>query len=275
MSRKPGSVLAAYLHPGGAVQHSFASALMSLGTYDAAHHGRLLAAGGPLSVRCPTNALVDARNLVVRQFLDEELCEWLWFVDSDMGFDPDALDRLVDAADPETRPVVGALTFGLRCEEPDGKGGYFTRPFPVMYAFGIDPNGHRGFAQVPDYPGNTLVQVAGTGAACLLIHHTAAERLRDKYGDTWFDQTKYPDGRLVSEDLSFCFRLNTAGLPVFVHTGVKTTHAKQIWLSEQDYLDRLLLDKLLPRESPVPPGVQVADPPAETTTAGMGMAATP
>ena len=40
------------------------------------------------------------------------------------------------------------------------------------------------------------------------------------------------------EDLSFCMRANALEIPVHVHTGVKTTHLKHLWLDERIY-DRL------------------------------------
>jgi len=236
-----GSVLVCYLHPATEVQHSFAVSLMSVVNYDAANHRRLFTSAGPLMMRCGTGGLVDARNKAMAHFLDEAAEEWLWFVDTDMGFRPDTVDRLVDAADPVERPVVGALCFGLRQGDPDGYGGYETSPFPTIYGWDAGPDGKPGFRAAADYPRDTVVQVAGTGAACLLIHRTVAEKVRAEHGDTWFDPVRYQDGRLVSEDLSFCYRLAGLQIPVHVHTGVRTTHAKQIWVGELQFLAHKLM----------------------------------
>jgi hypothetical protein len=40
---------------------------------------------------------------------------------------------------------------------------------------------------------------------------------------------------MISEDLSFCVRANALSIPIHVHTGIPTTHAKRLWLSEEDY----------------------------------------
>jgi hypothetical protein len=99
-----------------------------------------------------------------------------------------------------------------------------------------DPKrGHYGFANRFIYPPETLVQVAGTGAAFLLIHRSVLERVRAEYGEQWFNLIQYEDGTTVSEDLSFCYRLLEHQIPVFVHTGVKITHHKEMWLDEHDY----------------------------------------
>jgi GT2 family glycosyltransferase len=231
-----GTVLVCYLHPATEIQHSFSVSLMGLVNYDAANCQRLFSSAGPLMMRCGTGGLVDARNKAMKHFLDEASEEWLWFIDTDMGFQPDTVDRLIEAADPDHRPVVGALCFGLKQGDPDGYGGYETAPFPTVYAWEQGPDGQVGFRAATDYPRNSVVRVAGTGAACLLIHRSAAEKVRAEHGDCWFDPVRYPDGRLVSEDLSWCYRLAGLQIPVHVHTGVRTTHAKTVWVGEQQFL---------------------------------------
>ena len=233
---REGSVLAAYVHPGTEIQHSFHVSLMAVVNHDVAHHQRLFGEAGPLMMRAGTGGLVDARNRIMAYFLDQSEAEWLWMVDTDMGFPANVVDLLVDAADPAARPVVGALCFSLRQGDGDGLGGYLTWPQPTIYGWGQDASGNAGFVAAADYPRDTLVQVNGTGAACILIHRGAAEKLRAEHGDTWFDPVKYPDGRWVSEDLSFCWRLGRLGIPIYVHTGIRTTHAKTVWVGEREWL---------------------------------------
>jgi len=229
-----GLVQMAYLHP-HTVSHSWHQSVMQMVAYDMLHNERIMRTGGPFMTSCGTGALVESRNLVMTRWLDDTPHEWLWWIDTDMGFAPDTVDRLLAAADPAERPVVGGLCFGAREVRQDGMGGRRVMPAPTIYNPATDTRGQVGFATRWHYPDNTLVQVAGTGAACLLIHRSAAQAVRDKHGDAWFDPVRYPDGRWVSEDLSFCWRLSTLRIPVFVHTGVKTTHHKMVWIGEEDY----------------------------------------
>jgi GT2 family glycosyltransferase len=230
-----GLVQVAYLHP-HTVSHSWHESMMRMVAHDAAHDARVVATGGPFMIRCDSGGLVEARNLAVQRFLDETEHEWLWFIDTDMGFLPDVVDRLLAAADAAERPVVGALCFGLREMAYDGYGGRRVTPVPTLFMPATTPEGHTGFTTRWRFPEDTLVQVAGTGAACLLIHRSVLEKVRAEHGDGWFDSVRYGDGRPVSEDLSFCARLGRLGVPVFVHTGVKTTHHKQFWVSAADYM---------------------------------------
>lgn len=235
------TVLAAYVHPATQIEHSFHQSLMALANWDAAHHQRVIRSGGPLQMRCGTSGLVEARNKIMAHLLDVAADPWLWMVDTDMGFPADAVDRLVEAADPVERPVVGALCFGLRQVEPDELGGWRTAPFPTIYDWGEDSRGLPGFGVRARYPRDTVTRCAATGAACLLVHRDVAGKLRAEHGDHWFDPVRYQDGRPLSEDLSFCYRLARADVPLYVHTGVRTTHAKQVWVGEGDYLSHLAL----------------------------------
>lgn len=234
---RPGTVQVAYLYPNdySVVSYSWHHSMMALLGWDGRHHSRILSTDGPLAISSGPLGIVEARNMAVSHFLDTPY-EWLFFIDTDMGFHPDTVDRLVAAADPQERPVIGGLCFALREIGHDDFGGRRLAPVPTLFGLARDPEkDHIGFVPRMRYAENTLTQVAGTGTACLLIHRSALVAMREKFGHEWFDQVAYGDGKIISEDLSFCWRLSALGIPLFVHTGVRTTHHKQIWVGEQDY----------------------------------------
>lgn len=246
------SVQIAYMH-GGQVSHSWHQSLMNTIAYDKSI-GLDVIERAPFAVHCSgPNSLVEGRNMAVSHFLDKTDCEWLFFVDTDMGFHPDALERLLVAADPEARPIVGGLCFALKHIHPDQMGGMRVLPVPTLFMWAQNENQGWGFANRFRYPPETMVQVAGTGAAFLLIHRSVLQEMRDKFGDTWFNFVQYDDGTQVSEDLSFCYRAGQIKKPIFVHTGVKITHHKEFWLSEADYTmpDREPMQKMMDQAYPV------------------------
>jgi GT2 family glycosyltransferase len=236
MSVDPGSVLLAYLHP-NTVSHSFSQSISMVFSFDLAHEARLARGGGPAMFRCGVGSLVEARNDCIRHFLDDTQAEWLWVVDTDMGFPADTLERLVAAADPVERPVVGALCFSMRENKSDGSCGWDTSPAPTLFGWAKRADDDEfGFVVRWDYSVGALTKVAGTGSACILIHRSAVEKVRLAHGDTWYDRVVYAQGKKkVSEDLSFCYRLGTVGVPVYVDCSVRATHHKEVWLGEWDY----------------------------------------
>ncbi len=209
--------------------------------YDLGASQRLYRSDRPfIRVTAGTMGLVAARNEIVRGFLDNTEAEWLVFIDTDMGFSSDSVDRLIASADPENRPVVGALCFALKKEAGNDFYAQSNSLKPTLYQYHELEN-EVGFASIEEYERNALVEVSGTGAACLLIHRSALEKIRKNIGDVWFDQITHPTGdhgkpRQFSEDLSFCVRLAALDIPIYVDTSVKTTHEKgALYLDEPTY----------------------------------------
>lgn len=231
--RSDTSVTVAYVHP-NEVAHSWHLSLLDLVGYDLSHHQRVMA-GGWLGMRCGTDGLPAARNAAVAKFLAEKDSDWLFWIDTDMGFAPDIVDELLATAHPVQRPIVGALCFAQRELTPDGMGGHRCQAAPTIYDW-VSAGDRAGFMGRADYPINSVVRCAGTGSAAVLIHRSVFERVQDANGPVWYDRVLNQSmNQLVSEDLSFCMRAGALDIPVHVDTGVRTTHLKQVWLSEQDF----------------------------------------
>lgn len=229
-----GIVQVAYLHREH-VSHSWVESMRGMWEYDLDHGRRI--ARKPLNLRCGSGLVASTRNYGARLFLDHTPHEWLLWIDTDMGFAPDSVHRLLEeAADPVKHPVAGALCFAYMETQYDGMGGWRRTIVPTMYRLGTEEgSGKPSFCYYGDYVDNTVTQVAGTGGAFLLIHRTVLEKLRAEHGDHWFDQMYDHAGDIIGEDIAFCGRLLAAGVVPVVHTGVKTTHHKELWLSELDY----------------------------------------
>lgn len=101
-----------------------------------------------------------ARNQLVRMFLDRPDGEWLLFLDSDMVFPQDTILRLLGAAAKANTKIIGGL-----CVMAGELG-----PIPTLFQRDDVP-GSDGMTRVQfDYPDNSLLQVAATGGACLMVH---------------------------------------------------------------------------------------------------------
>lgn len=227
-----GSVTLAYLH-GNDVAHSWHLSMLNLLTYDLAHAQRLVR-GNFMATRCGTGGIVEGRNTAAERFLQTDV-EWLMWIDTDMGFAADAVEQLVAAAHPVERPIMGGLCFTQQETGVDGFGGFRTSPSPTLFRWADAGDGREGFVPWYDYPADTVVQVAATGSAFILIHRSVLEKLGEP-GPFWYNRLTNPTtGQLLSEDLSFCGRAVQAGFPIHVDTRVKTTHMKTQWVSEADY----------------------------------------
>ncbi len=231
-SSQPGhipGVVIAYIHPGQVSSYFTESLLVTL----------LSDFGGPR--RRIVNILQEwssanvsaARNTVTARFLDARTADgatvgdWLLWIDSDMQWEPEVFDLLLDAADPVDRPIVGGLCFGMM----RGK------LVPTIYQFGQE-DGDLVTYRVEEYERDAIVRCAATGAAFLLIHRSALEKMRAaNFNEAfpWFQEVQIRH-RPVGEDIAFCLRAAQVGLPVFVDTRAKIGHHKSHLLTEPLFL---------------------------------------
>lgn len=222
-----GKVTVAYVHEPTTVGYNWHRSYLKLVMHEMGRDDPSIE--GELPVKYPTGGLVEARNTAVERFLESD-DDWLFWIDTDMGFDGDIVERLLAVADPVDRPVIGALCFTRREVDNDGQSGKLIVPHPTIYLWAETPGGN-GFVPFDDYPRNgELVKCSATGSAAVLIHRSVFDRI----GGNWYGLVASPiEGVPFSEDMSFCVRCAQHDIPIYVHTGVKTNHLKEVWLSEE------------------------------------------
>lgn len=204
---------------------------MALVGWDISHDRRL---NGWASIKCASGGIPEGRNELGKALLASDN-EWLFMIDADMGFEPVALDQLLSIADPVERPIVGGLCFAQREAYDDGANGFRCVPRPTIFDWVQHDDGHWRFTGRTHYPVNSLIKSAATGGAFIVIHRSVFEKIRDSEGECWFDRVRGTDGSLIGEDISFFVRCQALDIPLFIHTGIRTTHLKQLWLGEQDF----------------------------------------
>jgi GT2 family glycosyltransferase len=231
-------VVIANLHPGD-VSSSFQESMEDTFELD---RGRLRQPDGRRAVMhslCGAGQIVRGRNSCATAFLDgHPQADLLMFIDSDMGWDPDAVEFLAQTIDATGLPILGGLCFGARPlpAMPGQQRGHEIDVFPTLYAW--NTHGQAAFDTKYDYPPDEIVEVAATGAAFIMIHRRVLEAIRADEGDEFFTPvTVEGHNKPFGEDMSFCLRARNLGYPTHVHTGVKTSHRKDMWVTERTYRD--------------------------------------
>ena len=224
------TVCVSWISP-GEVRHEFVESIMSMNLYFSERGRKVVRAfvglqSGP--------RIAEARSKVVEAFA-ETRAEWLLMIDSDMVWEADALDKLLETADPVDAPIVGGLCFGGRADKP---------MFPTIYSVVADDDGNfHGVNSVIEYPKDSVIKVGATGAAFLLVHRDVFVKMRKAFGKLpggepnpypWFVEASN-GGKPYGEDISFCIRALALDIPIYVDTRVKIGHIKTRVLSESAY----------------------------------------
>lgn len=168
-----------------------------------------------------------ARNKICHEFLTAHRAPWLLMCDTDMVFAADALGRLVGSASPDARPIIGALCWS----QNDGA----ADPYPTIYDL-LENDGQLAFTRPAIWERSALLKVSATGAAFLLMHRDALEKIAAGSGDQaapWFRESAVGAPlALMGEDMTFCLRAGAAGIPIFVNTAVQVGHMKPVMLGK-------------------------------------------
>lgn len=229
----PLKLVIAHLHP-GEVSTSWQQSLMNTIAYDQAHNQRLFDQRGRLgliSSHAGAGQLDRARNEGCAKFLDEHPdADLLMFIDSDMGWDADTVERLALTMEVSGLPIVGGLCFGQRVAGIGAQQSMAVEFFPTLYQW-VESG---GFDTAHEYPPDALVEVGATGAAFVMISRACLEGIRAAEGDTWFTPVDVA-GRRFGEDMSFAIRARRCGFPLHVDTGAKASHMKSVWFTDSDY----------------------------------------
>ncbi len=171
-----------------------------------------------------------ARNLFASLVLEDESYTHLLFIDSDMGFSPSLIAKMIAFQ----KPVVGVIAprrrFDYKTYFELGKsldnpltskllGAEYIGTNSIVASKG--PNGAKNI-EIRD----GFVQVRGVGTGILLIERSVFERIRARFPDQWvekpgkqgegaglrggllhcFDPERGPDGLYPGEDVAFCRR---------------------------------------------------------------------
>ena len=150
--------------------------------------------------------ITKARNDLVKDLKGD----WLLFIDADMKFNTDALNKLLA----HNLDIVGGLCFRR------------VPPFnPTIYK---RMEGHMKWQWQENYPKNSLFEVDATGSAFLLIKRKVFESIPYP----WYEYKKE-----LSEDLLFCHKAKEAGFKIWIDSNVKIGHLGMMPIDE-DYFEK-------------------------------------
>lgn len=162
-----------------------------------------------------SNSLVyDSRNLLAAKAIDDD-CDYVLWIDSDMVFNADLLEKLLEKI--EGKDFISVLAF--------------TRHIPVSpNAYVIDASKQSlRYKLIKNYPKNQLFKVDAAGFGTVLTSAKILKAVFDKY-----ERPFNPDMGL-GEDLAFCYRARQLGFDLWCDSSVKVGHVGRYVYGENDY----------------------------------------
>lgn len=179
---------------------------------------------GDIGFAISSSSLVyDARNNLAKQAVDGGFDRILW-LDSDMDFDTDLLERLTSDLEEHKLDIVGGIYFSRK--EPIvpvvyQKVGYYhdeeldtVTPCALNYY---------------EYPKDELFPCEGIGFGAVLVTVDLVKKVQEKYGLPFSPVLGF------GEDLSFCIRARDVGATIMCDSRIKVGHVGNKAYTEKDY----------------------------------------
>ena len=163
-----------------------------------------------------SSLIYDARNRLAHKAAIEGFDRVLW-LDSDMTYPPDLMERLASHLDAGIEMVSGLY---IKRKAPIE---------PVIYKSGtLDTPTNDPYL---DYPRDALFEVAGCGFGAVMMTADLIRAVGDAYGAPF---SPVPG---AGEDLSFCYRVRALGRKIWCDSAIKLGHVGYIEVTEQTYLN--------------------------------------
>lgn len=171
-----------------------------------------------------SSLIYDARNSMAKRAVANGFDRILW-LDSDMVFEPDLMERLSARLD-EGKEFVSGI--------------YFTRKAPVrpvlykqcgyyeMEDGGVSPRA----VWYDDYPQDSLFKVEAVGFGCVMMTVDLVKRIGERFGLPFAPMLGF------GEDLSFCARATELGADLWVDSTIKCGHVGLGTITESVYLSQ-------------------------------------
>jgi len=161
----------------------------------------------------PLSLVYIGRQRIIEKAIFEGY-DYVLFIDSDMVFMPNLLEKLLEA----DKDIVTGLAF-------------MRKPpyYPCIYSVVNSGSAEDGGTEIlHDFPEGELIQIAGCGMACCLIK-------RKVFEDVYNQSAGFHPNRYLGEDLAYCLRARALGHEVWCDTSVRVGHIGTTIITENDY----------------------------------------
>ena len=169
------------------------------------------------SLAIKTGSMVyTARNELATRALEME-ADLVFWVDSDMVFDPDTLLRMMDALQKNDLDILTALCFRR------------TQPYTPTLFDKLEMDGEKAewteFEEIPD----ELFEVGGCGLAGLLMKTDVFFDVQARFGNMFA-----PIGS-NGEDVAFCWRARECGYKIYCDPSIVFGHIGNVVIDDKFY----------------------------------------
>jgi hypothetical protein len=171
-------------------------------------------------IRSNGNQISRQRQGLFDTWSENNISDWLLWIDSDIVLTPEAFKLIWDSSDKILRPIVSGTYFVSKENERS-----LMEPLPALYKEGR----HKYELEIiHPLPKNQLIEIDSAGFGFLLMHKSIIEKIRNVSPEySLFAEEEGVKDNFVSEDIVFFRKLKKTGIKLYAHTGAVVQHIKR------------------------------------------------
>jgi len=174
------------------------------------------------TLRSAGNQIARQRETVLRYWYDNEVSDWLFWLDSDVVCSPEIFNSLWEKKDRHQRPIISGVYFTTdNPEQP------LMYPKPTIFEFIEKEDGNVATKRIHPMPENKFIKIGAAGMGLVLMHRNAIKRIIEEVPDSPFFSEAGVGTKFIGEDIFFFALCHEAGVPVWADTGATAPHMKR------------------------------------------------
>lgn len=144
--------------------------------------------------------------------------DWLFTLDTDHSFEPDLLIRMLNCMSKYNLDVLSGLYR------------HKAKPYPPVAFMKHEGGLYEVVGGFDMSDGSEICEVDAVGGGCMLIKTEVFRRIYNELKENPFDMLMP-----LSEDISFCSRVQRLGLKIFINPNIEAYHLMTQPLTHSDY----------------------------------------
>jgi hypothetical protein len=175
------------------------------------------------------NQIARQRQVLFDKWANETDADWILWIDSDIRFNLEHVQKIINSCDKDERPIVSGVYFISKSPEKT-----IMQPMPCIF-YSTEKENVLNF--VHPLPKDNLIEIDSCGMGFVIMHRQIIDKLKlISPNESFFaEKNATNDNDFVGEDIAFFNKINKAKIPVYADTSILLDHMKKFSLDINYY----------------------------------------
>lgn len=174
------------------------------------------------TIRSGGNQIARQRENVIKYWYENNISDWLFWLDSDIVASPEVFLKLWNKKDANHKPLLTGVYF--TSDNPEQP---LMVAKPTVFDFDEREDGEFGLKRLDPLPKNQFIKVGAAGMGLVLMHRSVVDRIQKAVPGVPFFSEAGVGTKFIGEDIYFFALCDKAEVPLWCDTSALVPHMKR------------------------------------------------